>query len=498
MCVAVAQLGGQTPEPLFAEIAGGPTLAEQMPIDPRPFHVRSRTAVLRIATLQRALAAPAASPFALNLFDDATFPVTFERSEDSGLGHRTWVGHITNRPLSTVILTVSGDFVTGIVRDDTTMFEIAGLGGGVHRIDQLNTSAMPRTRDTVLGPPGGAVAEELHKDPAPSMPAAVPGVDILVYYSTGVRIQAGGTAQAEALAARYVAESNTAYARSGVNGQVRLLGALEVPAPDGANAEALLPSLRAHPLVQSHRHLGGADLVALLLTHIESTMPDFIQCGFAYIGPGIDAAFSVTATRSECDAGYLFTHEIGHNLGAQHATEDGVVIGPHFPLHARGYKAPNRTFRTMMTYPCQAGPDCPVILNFSNPNVLAPPPIPGGQPTGTPSQHNAHRLNELFPFVSSYRAARIPPSAPQSLQGSVSGSTVNLSWVAPAAGGSPSGYLLDAGTAPGLSNLAAGLPFGETSLSAPGVPPGTYFLRVRARNAGGVSGPSNEVSIVVQ
>jgi hypothetical protein len=92
--------------------------------------------------------------------------------------------------------------------------------------------------------------------------------------------------------------------------------------------------------------------------------------------------------------------------------------------------------------------------------------------------------------------APTPPAAPTALAASVSGSTVSLSWTPPAA--AITGYVLEAGTAPGLANLIPGLALGTTpSLVAPNVPPGTYRVRIRATNGALVSAPSNEISVVV-
>jgi hypothetical protein len=58
-------------------------------------------------------------------------------------------------------------------------------------------------------------------------------------------------------------------------------------------------------------------------------------------------------------------------------------------------------------------------------------------------------------------------------------------------------YVLNAGTASGMANLAtidAGL---NTSLVVNGVPPGQYFVTVRALNHGGASVPSDEVPVTV-
>lgn len=90
-----------------------------------------------------------------------------------------------------------------------------------------------------------------------------------------------------------------------------------------------------------------------------------------------------------------------------------------------------------------------------------------------------------------------PPGPPVNLTGSAVGSSVTLQWQPPASGGTPTGYTLIAGTAPGLANVAV-LPLGPaTGISANGVPGGTYHLRVIATNAAGQSAPSNEIVLVV-
>lgn len=91
--------------------------------------------------------------------------------------------------------------------------------------------------------------------------------------------------------------------------------------------------------------------------------------------------------------------------------------------------------------------------------------------------------------------AQAVPAAPSNLQADVVGTTVNFSWRAGLGGGLPLGVILEAGTFPGGANLGAvPLPI-STSVSIPGVPPGTYFVRVYAANATGRSLPSNEVQV---
>ncbi|MGE3474000.1 MAG: fibronectin type III domain-containing protein, partial [Vicinamibacterales bacterium] len=90
-----------------------------------------------------------------------------------------------------------------------------------------------------------------------------------------------------------------------------------------------------------------------------------------------------------------------------------------------------------------------------------------------------------------------PPGPPLNFIATIGGgNTVTFTWNAPTTGGAPTGYILEAGTGPGLANLAT-LPLPTTSYSVAGVPHGTYFLRVRAVNAIGTGPASNEVQLNV-
>jgi hypothetical protein len=89
------------------------------------------------------------------------------------------------------------------------------------------------------------------------------------------------------------------------------------------------------------------------------------------------------------------------------------------------------------------------------------------------------------------------PGAPGSLTHSLSGRQVTFAWSAPVSGGAPTEYVIEAGRGPGLSDLAS-LPTGNTAVVLTiGAPPGTYYVRIRARNGCGTSGVSNEVVVVV-
>ena len=86
-------------------------------------------------------------------------------------------------------------------------------------------------------------------------------------------------------------------------------------------------------------------------------------------------------------------------------------------------------------------------------------------------------------------ATLAPPGVPANLNSLVSGSTVTITWSAPVTGGAPTAYQLQAGSAQGLTNIAA-VPVAGTALVVPGVPNGVYYVRVVAGNAAGISAPT--------
>jgi predicted phage tail protein len=87
------------------------------------------------------------------------------------------------------------------------------------------------------------------------------------------------------------------------------------------------------------------------------------------------------------------------------------------------------------------------------------------------------------------------PLAPSALTATVSGGVVTLRW---GAGGNAANvaYILEAGSAPGQSNIVSASLGALTGIATP-APSGTYYVRVRAQNGCGVSAPSNELVITV-
>jgi hypothetical protein len=89
-----------------------------------------------------------------------------------------------------------------------------------------------------------------------------------------------------------------------------------------------------------------------------------------------------------------------------------------------------------------------------------------------------------------------PPNAPTHLTSTVSGNLVTLNWTPPVGGCAATSYVVQAGSAPGLTDLAI-LNVGPANSLSVSAPAGRYYVRVVAVNAFGGSIGSVEIVVTV-
>ncbi len=91
------------------------------------------------------------------------------------------------------------------------------------------------------------------------------------------------------------------------------------------------------------------------------------------------------------------------------------------------------------------------------------------------------------------------PDAPTDLVAeAIPNTSARMTWKAPVGTETPTTYVLETGSGPGKNDVATFIIPGNTTTTDRAGVPGTFFLRVYARNACGTSSPSNEVSIALQ
>ena len=198
-------------------------------------------------------------------------------------------------------------------------------------------------------------------------------IDVAVVYTPAAREAVGGADATAALIDLMVAETNQAYASSGVQQRIALVGRSELQYEETGRSGVDLARL-ANPsdghMDEAHglRDRSGADLVHLIVDADKASVG-----GIAY-RPG---AFGLSV---HLGGGRVFAHELGHNMGLRHDRyqahhrQGGARSHPAFgyvnPGGAAAGAARSSRWRTVMAYNTRCTEVhalCPGLLRFSNP-----------------------------------------------------------------------------------------------------------------------------------
>lgn len=245
-------------------------------------------------------------------------------------------------------------------------------------------------------------------------------IDVAFVYPAALVFQAdvGGLTGLRAKFQAMIAQTNRAFANSGVPAQLRYVGDRQVAAPTSTDLYPVYDQLTTSgdgvfDEAQQLREETHADLVSMWVSGQPSTTG---VCGLGSLGgtsPTYDpeyAAWTVMFYTSCADYGLTFSHEIGHNLSGDHDSAAGYAPSGGKP-YARGYTDPAHGFRTMMAYrdACtKVNIECTRLEYFSSPTVKTPQ----GWATGHAGADNARAVAEQAPAVANYRQSQIYPATP--------------------------------------------------------------------------------------
>ena len=339
-------------------------------------------------------------------------------------------------------------------------------------------------------------------------------VDIAVFYTPAARDAAGGTSDIEAAIDLMVAETNQAYALSGVEHRLALVENSEVPYTETGDSYRDLrrfddPQDGHLDDVHALRERVGADLLHLIVSRGQ-------VCGVAY-APGALPGIS-GLTRQDCGAP-TFAHELGHNMGLWHDRyeqhHDGRGARGTGSHPAYGYVNQRRFdagvlsggWRTIMAYPTQCGDanvSCMQLFRFSNPRQHYngdPLGIPFGEGSGLTGPADAAAvLNTTGPAVALWRdppggANRPPLSVTNSRAHALVVSdtlTIDLSPKFVDPDGDTLTYVVSSSEPQAVTAAVAGGVLTLTAVSPTGrgtgpYGPGTAYVGVTAFDSGGLS-----------
>ena len=361
----------------------------------------------------------------LNLFDDVVLTGIVEHVEPTSSGHSLW-GRLDGVGLGTFTLVVNGRVVIGTVRMPDAVYTIRTAGDGTYVIRQIDESSLPP-----LGEPLEPPLSPLSPRDAPAEADDVPSddgseIDVMVVYTPLAKHREGGRAAIEALIDLFVAETNQAYAISGVIHRINLMLREEVDYIEDGDSLIDLRRLSngsdGHmDHVHERRDMYGADLVHILVGRGDvGGLASLIRSESSADGEAL--GFGLTDSRC---GGLCFAHELGHNMGLLHDRYQlGVPrTGSHYGyVNQRMFEpgAPGSArWRTIMAYDIQcwevAEYYCEQIGYFSNPENNY-----NGDPMGVPADHPSTgvdgpanavgTLNDRREITANFRQSSASPS----------------------------------------------------------------------------------------
>jgi hypothetical protein len=289
-------------------------------------------------------------------------------------------------PLYSISLVREGENLVGEVVDNGTHYRLESIGPAQFVLIEVDQSKLPPEKELLID------AQSAPTEDAPVIPTSARSfIRVLLVSTIEARAKNPNykAAMAQALqdANVYMINSNVAitYEIAGYydaeysdEGKGSQLGDLKEPTrPLGAAVAPIRDQLRA-------------DLVTMY-----STNPSY--CGMGFVNAGRSTAFSVISCLSS------MSHELGHNLGANHNWEEGQAEGnPKYQYGFRYTGTPR--FRTQMSYDCSGGA-CPKIGYHSNPRLTYE-----GIAIGTVEHHDvARRFNERRETVENFYPPPVTP-----------------------------------------------------------------------------------------
>lgn len=483
LCSTGTSAGTPTPEGLFRTEEAGQT---HRTAPKRAFRERSRGVRINREKLRRA-------KFFVELPGDVSFEAVRELQHEMADDRYAWVGHARGNTEDRAVLGVSGDAVAGTFRYGGKLFKLEPRANGEHVVSEVSPRDPAPELDPV--PVFAPVAYDTGGENTATSGTSGDGngsvVDVMVAYTPAV-LAIYGVDGIQAMIIQAVAETNQAYANSGMSTRLNLVHTVLTDYTTSGSMLTDLGRLRntsdgymdeLHAL----RDQFGADLVNLIDKQSG-------YCGLAYRMTGLSPFFSSSAfsvVNHSCATGYYsFGHELGHNQGLHHDQETAAGSSSVFP-YAYGYQEPFGDFRTIMAYNCPGG--CVRINHFSNPNILFK-----GVPTGDPDySDNARAIDNTASVVASFRQSVIvqyPPTRPTNLTAdTIDSNSIALGWADNA--DDESGYYVERAIGNDAFVQVATLPTNSTSYTDTQLQAGlTYSYRVRAWNSNGNSSFSNEAS----
>ena len=405
------------------------------------------------------------------LFKDIEIRITLVERMESPLGGEAFIGTVSGYDgVRNAVVLQTAEGLTADIQDfaRSRAYTIVSDATGVtvKEIDPALDAVTPTEPADPGLPAGQSSARLLSATLMADQPTTL--VDVLVAYDTPAaawaRQNGGGITNFATMA---VQKMNTVLGNCGFAStfRYRLVGVMTVDATGGTDFDGVLAATRDGTgnwaPIKVMRNTVGADIVTTLIdTGLSSG-----TTGFSYSLSGTtlssfsESAYNVCAVRAVAN-GHTMTHEVGHNIGAGHATSvnpSEISPGPQLYNYSAGYYFTGTdgvAYHTIMAYSYDGyGNHYTSAPFFSSPNLTYM-----GTTVGDATHDNVRTIQQTYLAASNWRTQVLPMSydvffSPGHGATFTDSITVTLT---PGKAGLPIRYTLDGSTPTASSTLYTG------------------------------------------
>lgn len=407
------------------------------------------------------------------LFKDTEIRVTLSERMESPLGGEAFIGTVSGYDgVKNAVVLKTADGLTVDVQDFAhgRVYTIVSDSSGVtvKEIDPSRDVVTPTEPVDPGIPPGQTGSSLLSASPRLLSDQPTTLVDVLVAYDTPAaawaRQNGNGITNFATMA---VQKMNTVLGNCGFAStfRYRLVGVITVNATGGTDLDGVLSATRngtgSWAPVKAMRDEVGADIVTTLI----DTGSASGTTGLGYslqstpLSSFSESPYNVCAIRAVAN-GHTMTHEVGHNIGAGHATAvnpSQISPGPQLYEYSAGYYftgSDNVAYHTIMAYNFDGyGNHYSPAPFFSSPNFTYQ-----GTAVGDATHDNVSTIQQTYSAASQWRQQKVPMSydvyfSPESGATFTDSITITLT---PGKAGLPIRYTLDGSTPTTSSTLYTG------------------------------------------